>query len=256
MTTPAMSSNQGSNGMPPLSIRGWLRYDVVRRVLQELRPETALEIGCGQGAFGARLARMTSYVGVEPDDESFAVAHDRIAARGGKVLHGLHSIVPDGSVYDVVCAFEVLEHIEDDLKALSEWAEFVRPGGHLLLSVPADQERFGPWDTYAGHFRRYSSALLRRRLVDAGLTEVKVIHYGWPICYPTESVRNRIARRTLARAGELSPAEQTAGSGRRLQPARRITGALIAVAAAPFCLLQRARSSHGTGVVAVARRPV
>lgn len=69
--------------------------------------------------------------------------------------------------YDVVsrimvCAFEVLEHIEDDKEALAERVTDVRPGGQLVLSVPAFQERFEPMDRHAGHFRRYSPEELTR----------------------------------------------------------------------------------------------
>jgi SAM-dependent methyltransferase len=241
--------------MPPLSIHGWLRYDVVKRVLADLRPATAIEIGCGQGAFGARLAAVTSYVGVEPDDQSFSVARERITVRGGEVLHGMHSVVPDGSTYDLVCAFEVLEHIKDDVAALADWSNLVRPGGHLLLSVPAYQERFGPMDIYAGHFRRYAPDQLRQRLVDAGLTDVEITLYGWPVSYPLEFVRNRIDARKLARTGSTSPDELTAASGRTFQPTHRAAGQLIAAATSPFRLLQRARPRTGTGIVAVARKP-
>jgi SAM-dependent methyltransferase len=244
-----------TNPLPPLAIRAWLRYDVVKRVIEGLRPGTALEIGCGQGAFGARLAGEVTYLGVEPDETSYRVACSRIEPRGGKVLNGIHSDVPEGSTYDLVCAFEVLEHIDDDRAALADWVPLVRPGGHLLLSVPAFQERFGAMDTHAGHFRRYSPAELEARLVGAGLTDVKITVYAWPLGYALEVVRNRIAARQLAGAGETSVEELTAGSGRYLQPTGRLTGALVNAVTIPFRYLQRVRPNAGTGLVAVARRP-
>jgi len=48
-------------------------------------------------------------------------------------------------IYDMVCAFEVLEHLKRDEAALRDWITLVRPGGHLVLSVPAGPERFGEW---------------------------------------------------------------------------------------------------------------
>ena len=80
--------------LPPLAIKAWLRYDVVKRALDKLNPTTALEIGCGQGAFGARLAARSDYLGVEPDTSSFEVARARITAQGGKVMNGTSSEVP------------------------------------------------------------------------------------------------------------------------------------------------------------------
>jgi cyclopropane fatty-acyl-phospholipid synthase-like methyltransferase len=112
-------SAKESNPLPPLAIRAWLRYDVVKRVIDRLKPDTALEIGCGQGAFGARLADEVQYLGVEPDKNSYQVACGRIEPRGGRVLNGIHEVVPADTTYDLVCAFEVLEHIDDDKGALT-----------------------------------------------------------------------------------------------------------------------------------------
>ena len=69
---------------PPLAPRAWLRYDLVDRLVGELRPATVLEIGCGQGSMGARLARRGRYLGVEPDAASGAVAEARVAPAGGR----------------------------------------------------------------------------------------------------------------------------------------------------------------------------
>jgi SAM-dependent methyltransferase len=248
-------STDQTNPLPPLAIRAWLRYDVVNRSITKLSPKTALEIGCGQGSFGARLAERTNYLGVEPDPASFEVACARIEPRGGTVLLGIHQVVPAATTYDLVCAFEVLEHIEDDKGALAEWVPFVRPGGHLVLSVPAFQERFGPMDRHAGHFRRYSPQQLEERLVEAGLTDVEIIVYGWPLGYALEAVRNRIDAKKLATAGDASIEELTAASGRTFQPTSRRMGAFVDAATLPFRYLQRIRPESGTGLVAIARRP-
>lgn len=242
--------------LPPLAIRAWLRYDVVKRVIDRLNPHTALEIGCGQGAFGARLAGEVKYLGVEPDKTSYQVACGRIEPRGGTVLHGIHSVVPEGSTFDLVCAFEVLEHIEDDKGALGEWARLVRPGGHLVLSVPAFQERFGAMDAYVGHFRRYGPDELEARLVEAGLTDVEITVYGWPLGYALEAVRNRIDAKKHAKAGDAATEQLTAASGRTFQPSGRVMGAFVNAATVPFRYLQRTRPNTGTGLVAVAGRPV
>lgn len=249
------TSSKTTEPRPPLAIRAWLRYDVVKRIIDRLQPRTALEIGCGQGAFGARLAERTDYTGVEPDDEAFAVAGSRIRPRGGKVIHGIHTAVPAGSTFDLVCAFEVLEHLDDDKGALADWVEFVRPGGHFLMSVPAFQDRFGPMDTHAGHYRRYSPEELRSRLSEAGLTDIEITVYAWPLGYALEAVRNRIDSKKLENVGDASMEELTHASGRTFQPNTRLRGAAIATAVMPFRLLQRARKGSGTGLVAVARRP-
>ncbi len=242
---------------PPLAPRAWLRWDLVDRMVRDLAPGTVLEIGCGQGAFGARLAARAAYTGVEPDDAAYEVARHRIEPLGGQVIHGTDATVPTGSTFDLVCFFEVLEHIDDDMAALERWVRLARPGGHVLLSVPAFARRFAPMDVQAGHHRRYDPADLRRALLAAGLEDVRVVVYGWPLGYALETVRNRVSRRALAQLERMpSPEEFTAASGRTLQPTRPLLSASIAAATLPFRWLQRLAPTRGTGLVAVARRPV
>jgi SAM-dependent methyltransferase len=238
---------------PPLAPRARLRWSLVRRTVAELAPKTILELGCGLGGVGVRLAAMAQYTAVEPDDQSWAAAHERITPHGGVVVHGDHNKVPAGS-YDLVCAFEVLEHIADDAAALAEWMPLVRPGGHLLLSVPADPERFGPFDVRVGHYRRYTAEQLRERLAAAGGVDIDVRHYGWPLGVLLEAVRNRLSRDSVSEDGG-SAQERTSTSGRVFQPTKALTGAIIGVGVAPFLVLQRMRPGTGTGLVAVARRP-
>lgn len=249
------TSVRAAEPLPPLTIRAWLRYDVVKRALDRLQPRTALEVGCGQGAFGARLAERAAYTGVEPDDVSYETALGRIVPRGGQVLRGVHTAVPAGSTYDLVCAFEVLEHIEDDRAALVEWARFIRPDGHLLMSVPAFQSRFGPMDVHAGHFRRYSPEALRQLLTEVGFTDIETTVYAWPLGYVLEAVRNRIDAKKLTKVPGASMEELTQASGRTFQPNKQWLGRLVAVAVAPFRLIQRLRRDVGIGVVVVARKP-
>ena len=242
------------NRLPPLPPRAVLRYDLIRRAVADLRPRTIAEIGCGQGKVGARLAELADYVGVEPDESSFSTAVSHVVPRGGSVLHGTHEALPAGATYDLVCAFEVLEHIEDDVEALAQWTPSIAAGGHLMLSVPAFQDRYGPSDRLVGHYRRYEPEGLADLLRSAGLVDVSVRLYGWPLGYALEAVRNRIDSRKLADVREDSPQVLSAASGRTFQPGNAALGAGIALSTAPFRLLQRARPRAGTGLLAVARR--
>jgi len=239
---------------PPLAPRAWLRWAVVRRVVADLAPASILEIGCGMGGVGARLSRTAEYVGVEPDDRSWATANERIAPLGGRVVHGDHNKVPDGSTYDLVCAFEVLEHIADDVAALADWLPLVRPGGHMLLSVPADPHRFGPSDVLAGHYRRYTAVELGQRLSGAGAVDIKLLHYGWPLAYLLDSVRNRLSRDRVSVAARTAE-ERTSTSGRLFQPKSALLGVITRVGVAPFAVLQRLRPDAGPALIVVARRP-
>ena len=234
----------------PLGIIGTLRWDIVSRTVREMRPGTILELGCGSGGFGARLAALGEYVGVEPDPTSFAIARERIGPRGGTVLNGACRVLPEAAQYGLVCSFEVLEHMADDKGALAEWVGFVRPGGHLLLSVPAWPQRFGPLDEMAGHFRRYAPDQVRDLLAGAGLTDVAITLAGWPIGYPLDAVRNRLAARRTAQIRATPIEQRTLASGRFRTP----NAVLAPILAAPFRPLQRLRPTRGTSIVALGRR--
>ncbi|GGL87019.1 class I SAM-dependent methyltransferase [Nakamurella endophytica] len=237
----------------PLTPRAALRWPLIKRAVRRAQPGTIVEIGCGQGAMGARLVGLTrEYVAVEPDPTSYRVACERIEPRGGTVVNGLTDDLPAGRTYDMACAFEVLEHLEDDAGALRDWAPRIRPGGHLVLSVPAWQHMFGPWDKAVGHYRRYSPDDLAGTLRDNGFEPVDISLYGWPLAFALEAIRNRVADGSPIQ--EESAPEQTAHSGRWLQPSKRISDVGITVGILPFQALQRIVPKKGNGIVAVARR--
>ncbi|HZJ05924.1 MAG TPA: class I SAM-dependent methyltransferase [Nocardioidaceae bacterium] len=102
-------------------------------------------------------------------------------------------------VFDVVAAFDVVEHCEQESVAMDELARVLAPGGRMLLSVPAYQWAWTDHDIRAGHFRRYT----RRRLVTlvegAGLS-VERATYAFSAVFPF-FVAERVLRRLKRRAG-------------------------------------------------------
>ncbi len=247
--------DRGKQSAPaaPLTPRAALRWPLIKRAMKQTRPATTLEIGCGQGAMGAKLATLTpSFTAVEPDVSSFQIAKERIGPRGGTVLNCSSDELDDDRTFDMVCAFEVLEHLADDTGALDAWVKKVRVGGHLLLSVPAWQHMFGTWDKAVGHYRRYSPEELDEKLRAAGFEPVRIGLYGWPLAFLLEAIRNRVADGSAQM--EDSAADRTAHSGRWLQPTRRLSAVVITVGIFPFQVLQRLVSSKGNGIVALARR--
>ena len=238
----------------PLALNAWLRWDTVRRVLPSGRQlGDVVEVGCGQAGFGVRLAsRSDSYRAYEPDRDSFDIADRRLANVPTASIENRMLPSADEPSADLVCAFEVLEHIDDDVGALAAWSRWVRPGGLLIISVPAHQHRFGPWDTAVGHFRRYGRSDLTTLLENTGFHVETVFAYGFPLGYALEWVRDRLAPPD----DQESYVERTGKSGRLFQPRPWMRWA-TQLATLPFRILQRpfASSNLGTGWVAVARRP-
>jgi SAM-dependent methyltransferase len=239
---------------PPLTLKGWLRYDIVARRLAALEDvRSVLEVGAGEGALGVRLARRYRYVGIEPDELARATARRRFERAGlDGVVNGDLGELADGSAFDLVCAFEVLEHCEDDAAALWDWVDRLRPEGWVMLSVPAFARRFGASDRKAGHYRRYERGQLASLLAAAGLEPRSIDLYGYPFGNLLEAAWNVGAR---LRPGEGSSAARTAASGRYLQPPEQL-GWLTRAISTPGRIAQRAfaGTERGTGFVAVARR--
>lgn len=246
--------HQTKVNLPPLSLNAWLRYDLIKRILDDAEGiEKVLEVGAGQGAIGAHLAARFDYTGVEPDPASFERARSRLERLGrGRIVNGYVSDLPGEETFDLLCAFEVLEHIEDDVGALREWAQRVRPDGYALISSPAFPARWGPFDHFAGHFRRYGRLQFIDLLASAGFERISVFTYGFLLGQVLEKVRHSLAAR---RQMDGSMEERTAASGRWRHPADRMR-TLTKAASAPFRLLQRPliHSEVGTGFVAVGRR--
>lgn len=239
---------------PPLSPSAFLRMGTVLDVLGAHNVRSVVEVGPGVGAMSWRIAQGREYRGYEPDPESFAVAADRMRGLPNVILS--NSFLPEEPevAVDALVAFEVLEHISDDERALRGWVKWVRPGGLVLLSVPAHQHRFGPMDTAVGHYRRYSKSELEGKLERAGLVDVEVRAYGMPAGYILDWVRQRVLAGRLEAPSDNE--EGTKRSGRSFQP-RRGVSSLVALIMTPFRLMQRpfAHTELGTGWIAWARRP-
>ncbi len=239
----------------PLTAMAQLRAPLVQRALLLLQPKSILEIGIGQGAFSTRLAQWGQYVGIEPDPASGVVAAERLSHfpdaefRSG----GLEQIRPY-ETFDLVCAFEVLEHIEDDVEALRSWVEHINEFGSLIVSFPAHQKRFGAADIAVGHHRRYDRIDIDQ-LIDASHLEVVAVYpYGAVGGHALEFVRNGLLRQRSGKVASMDLA--TSASGRLFQPNSRLGGKAISAIAAPMKFMQRPflHTSVGVGWVVVARR--
>ena len=79
--------------------------------------------------------------------------------------------------FDCVILVNVLEHIEDDAFAVRECRRILRPGGHLLILVPALSFLYSKLDALAGHYRRYGSKELTVRIIDAGFRLEKQCYF-------------------------------------------------------------------------------
>lgn len=240
------NARSSASSAPILTLNARFRWDVIDATVRRGAPTSILEFGPGSGAVAARLARMAVYVGVEPDETSRNRALAAVAGTSALVVSSPDE-VDRGAKFDLVCAFEVLEHVPDDAAALRTFADHLAPEGRILLSMPAHRDRFGPWDDRVGHLRRYDRVDVVDLVDRAGLRLTGLWSTGWPMGRLLEQGRNLVARMT---PGAGSADQRSAASGRLLQP-RRCLGLVFALLSPPMVWLHRRglRSGRGTGWV-------
>jgi SAM-dependent methyltransferase len=154
------------------------RRNLLARELRRLPgPGLALDIGAAAGG----NTRVLREFGWRPVALEYAPTAAQIAReRGVDVIRGDARELPvrTGSM-DLVTAFDLLEHVEEDHVAAAEITRALRPGGTALISVPADMALWSAHDEAVGHFRRYSRQTLTTVLVKAGLTVENV--WSWNV---------------------------------------------------------------------------
>jgi SAM-dependent methyltransferase len=103
----------------------------------------------------------------------------KLARRGASVVGALITSLPFAdAAFDLVCALDIVEHVDDDAAALEELSRVARPGAAVLLSVPLHPELWNAFDDFVGHRRRYRPELLTEILGRHGLTIERSAAYG------------------------------------------------------------------------------
>ena len=127
-----------------------------------------LEIGCGTGHNLPMLGAFGDVDAIEIDPAARDIASARLGKPvGSSPLPDLSGVEP-GS-YDLVAVLDVVERIDDDVAALQAMARVLKPGGKILITVPAHQWMWSAHDVVNHHKRRYSKAMLAKAIADAGL---------------------------------------------------------------------------------------
>jgi len=161
-----------------------------REVRRLVRPGLALDIGAAGGG-NTRVLRARGWRAVAADYSESAVA--TALARGLSTFRADARALPVSSdSCDLVIAFDVLEHIEEDHLVTAEIARVLRPGGLALVAVPCDMSLWSEHDEAVGHVRRYSRAALADVVRCAGL----VIEAMWSwnvVLRPAVALRRRSA---------------------------------------------------------------
>lgn len=170
--------------------------------------QRVLEVGCGWGNV-LRLIddRVSEIVAIDVDPESVEQVrsmygdNSSVSVQVGDICDA-STVDSLGSGYDSVLSVNVLEHIEDDTRALLNMKRLIRPHGYLLLVVPAHPALYNQMDESIGHYRRYRKSEFAKRMTDLGCEVVEMRYVnalgaiGWALA-------GRVFRKETAPSGQL-----------------------------------------------------
>ena len=230
------------------------RRDAVYDLINSLElPATAaiLEIGCSGGPLMQRL-RASGYTDLTGIDVS-APAIELAKARGVPNVSLMDGAALEftNARFDVVIASDVLEHIEDEGKALCEWTRVLKPGGQLLVFVPAHAYLWSEHDVVNHHFRRYSRQGLVAALERAGMRLQRSSFWNAGIFFPTALLR--LGRRLLS--GPASPEIKPGATGDLRHFSGPTNSLLLNWVKAENRLLRHVNLPLGVSVFALAQKP-
>ena len=150
---------------------------MARRPRPALAGHPVIEVGSGNGDYAAEyLAAGCDVTATELDDTRLGLLRERFAADPRVTVRSLGLPTDEKGDHTAAVAFNVVEHITDDVGALRSLGQLVGPDGHVIVFVPAFEVAMSDFDREVGHVRRYTRRSLTTAFEAAGL-ELDTIRY-------------------------------------------------------------------------------
>ena len=222
------------------------RRELVRQMVRRCAPagpKRLLDAGCGTGGTLRELSGLGELHGCDRSEYALRLCRER----GFELLTAarVEQLPYAGSSFDVVLSCDVLEHLADDRLALREMLQVLKPGGCLVLTVPAHRFLWSEHDEALAHVRRYSARELRVKLEESGAQVAKLS----PVV--TAAFAPILLFRLLQRLRPKGPDDPK--TDLRILP-HALNSLLIAALRAENWLLRFMNLPVGTSLVAVARK--
>lgn len=232
----------------------WTREAVLAALRAAGLPEgpTILDLGCSSGLMTAEVIRQwpeASVIGIDAESDGLAAAHRALPST--PFVHASGTDLPlDDSRMDAVVSLNVLEHIPDDVRVLSEIHRVLRPGGIGVVVVPYNPSLYDYYDSHLQHERRYARHEMAEKGTSAGLRHVTSACLG-SVLYPAFWFTKKMHRR---RHPSPSHAERQRLVERDIQSTRHAKVGRVAHALERRLLAAGARPGFGIRQISVFRR--
>ena len=180
------------------------RRAIVKRLLEKVVPPDpkalVIDVGCGTGANVAALGGSYQCLGLDQSSHAIDLARSRFAG----IEYACHADVSASAdrfaSASAVLLMDVLEHVQDDFSLLSQVLSLLRPGAHVLITVPADPSLWSVHDESFGHWRRYEAERLRATWRGLAVEERLLSHYNSRL-FPVIKLVRTIGRKRARASG-------------------------------------------------------
>lgn len=229
------------------------RYELVSELIQSLNPGPdfrILDAGCGTGQMLKHLATHGLAVGIDSSPEAIQFAASRDAQH--LVLGSIFDLPFEPGSFDCVLSLDVIEHVDDDRELVRHLYSVVKPGGHMIVTVPAFQVLWSEHDEVNWHKRRYRARQLDTLLRETGLEIERLTYCNTALFLPIlaarklKNLKNRL--RSNRRDDELPESDLR-------QLPHPINESLLRVMQAERRLMRRRDFPFGVSLLAIARKP-
>lgn len=205
----------------------------------DLDPQSSIiEVGCGTGGNLGMLAEFGRVHAIEMDPNARAIAIRKTNGQCDIRAGSCPNDIGFGEErFDLICMFDVLEHVEQDVETLIALRHHLKNDGRILLTVPAYQWLYGPHDNFLHHKRRYSARGLREKVLKAGLSPIRMSYFN-TLLFPFAAIarlKDKIFKNSKA-------------SGQAV-PSKMINSVLRATFAAETVLLKTTNLPYGVSIL-------
>ena len=229
------------------------RFDMITEIVEALpRNESfrLLDAGCGTGQMTRLLERYGEAVGLEIAPEALEFARKRGVKN---LIQGSITDPPFAAgSFDLVLSLDVIEHVDNDVQIIDSLFEIVKPGGHLIVTVPAFKSLWSAHDEINHHKRRYRVSEMEDMLTNAGFTVTQATYCNsllFPVVFAMR--KGKTWMRKLRKNGATEEPESDLA-----HYPKPINELLYRIVTTETDLLKRFHPPFGVSILAVAQRPV